>query len=107
MITMILYAKIRRMYFRDKLSINEIVRRTSLSRNTVRKWLRMPNGSELDYQRRVMPTKLTPFEDLLKQALVTDSYRPKRDRRTALKLLDELQQAGYTHRAQVKVAIPS
>jgi hypothetical protein len=32
---MILYAKIRRMYFRDKLSINEIARRTRLPRNTV------------------------------------------------------------------------
>ena len=92
---MILYAKIRRMYFRDQLSINEIVRRTSLSRNTVKKWLRMPNGSEPAYQRRSMPTKLTPYEEQLKQALIADSYRPKRDRRTALKLLEELQQAGY------------
>jgi len=92
---MILYAKIRRMYFRDQLSINEIVRRTSLSRNTVKKWLRMPNGSEPAYQRRSLPTKLTPYEDQLKQALIADSYRPKRDRRTALKLLEELRQAGY------------
>lgn len=92
---MILYAKIRRMYFRDKLSINEIARRTSLSRNTVKKWLRMPDGSEPGYQRRSMPTKLTPYEDRLKQALITDSYRPKRDRRTALRLLEELQKAGY------------
>lgn len=92
---MILYAKIRRMYFRDKLSINEIARRTSLSRNTVKKWLRMPNGSEPAYQRRAMPTKLTPYEDQLKQALVADSYRPKRERRTALRLLEELQKAGY------------
>ena len=63
---MILYAKIRRMYFRDQLSINEIARRTSLSRNTVKKWLRMPNGNEPAYQRRSMPTKLTPYEDQLK-----------------------------------------
>lgn len=95
MITMILYAKIRRMYFRDKLSINEIARRTSLSRNTVKKWLRMPNGSEPAYQRRSVPTKLTPYEDQLKQALIADSYRPKRDRRTALRLLEELRKAGY------------
>jgi predicted DNA-binding protein YlxM (UPF0122 family) len=33
------------MYFRDELSINEIARRTSLSRNTVKKWLKMPNGN--------------------------------------------------------------
>jgi len=93
--TVILYAKIRRMYFRDQLSINEIVRRTSLSRNTVKKWLRMPHGTEPAYPRRTMPTKLTPFEDQLKQALIADSYRPKRERRTALKLLEELQKAGY------------
>ncbi len=101
---MILYAKIRRMYFRDKLSINEIVRRTSLSRNTVKKWLRMPNGSEPAYQRRSVPTKLTAYENQLKLALIADSYRPKRDRRTALKLFEELQQAGYTHGAQAMVA---
>jgi transposase-like protein len=28
------------MYFRDKLSRSEIARRTGLSRNTVKKWLR-------------------------------------------------------------------
>ena len=95
MITMILYAKIRRMYFRDQLSINEIARRTTLSRNTVKKWLRQPNGSEPAYQRRSMPTKQTPYEEQLKQALIADSDRPKRDLRTALKLLEELQQAGY------------
>ena len=33
---MVMYAKIRRMYFRDKLSINEISRKTSLSWNTVK-----------------------------------------------------------------------
>ena len=35
-----MYAKVRRMFFREKLSISEIQRRTSLSRNTVRKWLK-------------------------------------------------------------------
>lgn len=38
MITMVMVGKIRRMYFRERLSISEIVRRTSLSRNTVKKW---------------------------------------------------------------------
>ena len=40
MITMEMFGKIRRMYFRDKLSLHEISKRTSLSRNTIRKWLR-------------------------------------------------------------------
>ncbi len=93
--TMILFSKIRRMYFRDQLSINEIAKRTSLSRNTVKKWLRMPSGSDPKYKRRPQSTKLSPFEDQLKQALIADSYRPKRERRTALKLLEELQKLGY------------
>ena len=37
---MVMYAKIRRMYFREHLTISEIQRRTSLSRNTIKKWLR-------------------------------------------------------------------
>ena len=36
---MVMYAKIRRMYFRENQSISEIARKTSLSRNTVKKWL--------------------------------------------------------------------
>jgi len=67
---MSMYAKVRRLYFREKLSINEIVRRASLSRNTVKKWLRATEVSELQYRRRPMPTKLTPYEDQLKQALI-------------------------------------
>ena len=94
-ITMIMYAKIQRMYFREKLSINEIARRTSLSRNTIKKWLRAAEGSEPQYRRREVPTKLSPFEDQLKQALLTDSHCPKRDRRTALMLFAELKKAGY------------
>lgn len=72
-----------------------IVRRTSLSRNTVKKWLRATEVTELQYRRRPMPTKLTPYEDQLKQALIADSHRPKRDQRTALMLLAELQESGY------------
>lgn len=96
MITMVLYAKIRRMFFRDKLSINEIVRRTSLSRNTVKKWLNQPDGSkEPKYQRKSGPTKLSPYKDQLERALIADSHRPKRDRRTAKRLFEELKAAGY------------
>jgi hypothetical protein len=43
-------AKIRRMYFRDKLSIREIERQISLPRNTIRKWLREADMSEPRYR---------------------------------------------------------
>jgi transposase len=80
--TVILFSKIRRMYSRDQLSINEIAKRTSLSRNTVKKWLRMPSGADPKYKRRSQSTKLSPFEDQLKHVLIADSHRPKRERRT-------------------------
>ena len=43
------FGKIRRMYVRDGLSLSEISRRTSLSRNTIRAWLRKPQGTEPKY----------------------------------------------------------
>ncbi len=91
---MVMYAKIRRMYFREHLSINEIKRRTSLSRNTIKKWLKDAEAPQ--YLRRQRDGKLTSFEPLLKQALATDAHRPKRDRRTALMLFQAIQKDGYT-----------
>ena len=93
---MALLGKIRRMYYRDKLSLSEIARRTSLSRNTVKKWLKSPEGTEPKYRRRPQERKLAPYQDWLRKALETDAHRPKRDRRTALKLWQELGTHGFT-----------
>ncbi|MCA8052080.1 helix-turn-helix domain-containing protein, partial [Burkholderia arboris] len=46
-------AKIRRMYFREKVPLREIARRTGLSRNTVRRWLRQTDAVEPKYPKRV------------------------------------------------------
>ena len=62
---MIMYAKIRRMFYREYLSNNEIQRRTSLSRSTIKKWLRAPSDGAVKYQRAKKPVKLTPFESRL------------------------------------------
>jgi transposase len=94
-ITMALVGKIRRMYLRDKLSFSEIARRTSLSRNTVKKWLKVPEAAPPKYRRRDTPGKLTAFEGQLVQALETDAHRPKRDRRTARALCAQLRREGY------------
>lgn len=66
---MVIYAKIRRMFFREHLSISEIARRTSLTRNTIKKWLKAADGSEPRYRRSTAITKLTPFEPKLLMAL--------------------------------------
>ena len=46
-ITMEMLGRIRRMYLRDKVSLHEIAKRTGLSRNTVRCWLRTPEAVHL------------------------------------------------------------
>mgnify|MGYP000907808675 FL=1 len=87
---------IRRMYFRDGLSLSEIERRTGLTRKTVRRWLKAAEGTEPKYRRRPTPdTKIAPYVAQLTKALETDARRPKRDRRTALKLFGELKAAGF------------
>ena len=88
--------KIRRMYLRDKLSLHEITKRTGLSRNTIRRWLRSPKESEPPkYRRREEPGKLTAFHAALEQALKVDSHRTKQNRRTAKDLFAQIKLDGY------------
>ena len=87
---------IRRMYYRDGLSLSEIERRTGLTRKTVRGWLKAVEGTEPKYRRRTsVNTKIAPYAAQLTKALEIDARRLKRDRRTALKLFGELQLAGF------------
>ncbi len=82
MISMEMMGKIRRMYFRDKLSLHEIAKRTGLSRHTIRKWVRAPESKQPVYQRQAVFNKLSPFHDLLDQALRADALRAKQHRRS-------------------------
>jgi transposase len=88
--------KIRRMYFRDKMSLHEITKRTSLSRNTIRKWLRSTEEvAPPTYRRSQMPCKLTAFHEALEQALKADFHRHKQNRRTAKDLFAQIKLDGY------------
>jgi transposase len=88
--------KIRRMYFRDKMSLHEITKRTSLSRNTIRKWLRSTEEvAQPTYRRSQMPCKLTAFHEALEQALKADFHRHKQNRRTAKDLFAQIKLDGY------------
>ena len=91
------YAKVRRLFHRDHLSISEIQRRTSLSRNTIKAWLKETSPDGYKYPKRPQINgKLTPFIPALLLALDVDSRRPKRDRRTALMLFEAIKKDGYT-----------
>jgi hypothetical protein len=92
---MAMIGKVKRMHFREKKSVREIVRLTSLSRNTVRKWLKTPVLEEPRYRRSDTPGKLTPFHDAIKQALKVDAHRPRHERRTARALHAQIKAEGY------------
>ncbi len=92
---MAMKGKIRAMHLREGKSISEIARRTSLSRNTIKKWLKEPAETVPKYRRAATSTKLAPFVPTLTQALKADAHRPRHERRTARALFAELQARGY------------
>ncbi len=56
---------IRRIYFRDKLSLHQTAKPPGLSINTMRKWGRAPKATQLAYQRCATFNKISPFHDTL------------------------------------------
>ncbi|HHQ4546723.1 TPA: helix-turn-helix domain-containing protein [Aeromonas veronii] len=85
--------KIRRMHQVDGQSISAIAKVTGLSRNTVRKYLRQPLSEPPKYHRpQPARPKLGEFEPTLNQC---DAKRPKRQRRCARQLFEDLQRLGY------------
>ena len=87
--------KVRRLYYRDGLSLSEIERRTGVTRKTIRHWLKAAEGSVPKYHRKPKVTKISPFEKHLVTMLIADARRPVRDRRTVLKLHAELVDMGF------------
>ena len=88
--------RIRRMYLRDKMSLHEIAKRTGLSRNTVRSWLRTPEEvKEPVYKRKPGFNKLGAYVAELVLSLKADAQRPKQDRRTARALFSQIKASGY------------
>jgi len=87
--------KVLRMHHRDNKSVREIARATSLSRNTVRKYLRSGASQPPAYKRPSISTKLTPYVESVKQALLADARRPKKERRTIRALYKQIAAEGY------------
>jgi len=84
------------MYLRDRLSLHEITKRTGMSRNTVRRWLRTPEEVKIPiYSRAAGFGKLGSFIAELEQALKADASRNKQDRRSAWALFVQIKASGY------------
>ncbi|MFW5880932.1 MAG: helix-turn-helix domain-containing protein, partial [Roseicyclus sp.] len=69
--------------------IREIARRTGLSRNTIKKYLRA-GIVEPQFQTPARPSKLDPYAEKLTGWLVTEQRKPRKDRRTAKQMHADL-----------------
>lgn len=78
---MSLLSVMRRWYFREGLSQREITKRTGLSRNTVRRYLKN-DITEPVYAKRQALSKIKEFEELLISWLKRESRRRRKERKT-------------------------
>ena len=88
-IDMDLLSVIRRWSFRDRMPIREISRRTGLSRNTIRKYLRS-EVVEPQFQVSGRPSKLDPFAEKLSDWLRTEAKKSRKQKRTVKQLHGDL-----------------
>lgn len=92
---MALVSVIRRWYFREKVSIREISRRTNLARNTIRKYLRS-GETEPKYPARQSSSLLDDYADELSRWLLRETRKPRKQRRTVKQLYSDLVVSGYS-----------
>jgi transposase len=91
---MALLSVIRRWALRDRVPIREISRRTGLSRNTIRKYLR--SGSvEPRFKVPERPSKLDLFADKLSGWLQSEASKSRKQKRTVKQLYVDLVSLGY------------
>ena len=86
---MALLSVIRRWHFREGVPIREIERRTGLSRNTIRKYLRA-DTVEPRFRVPARPSKLDPFAQKLADWLRVEAGKSRKQRRTAKQMHADL-----------------
>jgi transposase len=89
-----LLSVIRRWALREQLSIREISRRTGLSRNTIRKYLRA-GTVEPKFKVPQRASKLDAFADKLAGWLRTEASKPRKQKRTIKQLHADLMALGF------------
>ena len=93
-IDMDLLSVIRRWSFRDQLPIREICRRTGLSRNTIRKYLRSEEVTP-QFKAPERPSRLDPFAEKLSGWLRSEARKSRKQKRTVKQLHADLVALGF------------
>lgn len=88
-------SSIRRWHVRDNMPIREIVRKTGLARNTIRKYL-ANKVVEPRYPSRKTPSKLDDYVNKLSAWLKTEAGKGRKQKRSLKQLHQDLVQLGYT-----------
>ena len=91
---MALLSVIRRWHFREGMPIREVERRTGLSRNTIRKYLRS-GAVEPKFKAADRPSKLDPFAGKLTGWLHQEAGKSRKQRRTAKQMHADLVALGF------------
>src|SRR5687768_17175031 len=87
--------KIRRLYYVEGKGYKTIARLLKMSKNTVKRLIRADKVS-LSYERKKQTYRvLDAYQEKLIESLEADEKEPKRRKRTASKLYEELQGEGY------------
>ena len=89
-----LLSVIRRWALREHVSIREIARRTNLSRNTIRKYLRS-GEVEPKFKLPDRPSKLDAFADKLSSWVKLEASKSRKQKRTTKQLHTDLLALGY------------
>ena len=95
MIDVAILSVIRRWRLREGLSIREIARRTKLSRNTIRKYVR-DQVVEPRYAKRSSASKLDSYAAKLAGWLKTEASKGRKQRRNLRRMHAELVELGFT-----------
>ncbi|MFT7594637.1 MAG: hypothetical protein ACI8R4_001959 [Paracoccaceae bacterium] len=85
---------IRRWALRDKMPIREMARRTGLSRNTVKKYLR-EGAVEPQFKTPSRPGKLDPYAARLSAWLLAQTRKSRKERRNVKLMYEDLVKLGY------------
>ncbi len=92
---MAILSSIRRWHLRDHMPIREIVRKTGIARNTIKKYL-SNKVVEPKYPKRKTPSKLDDYAIKLAAWLKTETGKGRKQKRSIKQLYCDLVQLGFT-----------